>query len=165
MYPQADVPVVQLSINATKPLQYHLDLGARLNALREQGVLILASGNVVHNLRRLDWQRHDSGEEWAQRFDDAATALLEERPGDIAKLTEHPDFRLAAPTPDHFLPLLYIAGIAAADGLPARAWLRGCTLGSISMSCYGVGLEHIDCLAAHEGASVPADVPGDQTNL
>lgn len=165
MYPDADIPVVQLSLNAHKPMEYHLQLGARLNPLRERGVLIVASGNVVHNLRRVDWRRSDSGEDWAYRFDDAATALMSERPGDAVRLTEHADYKLAVPTPDHFLPLLYIAGIAAAAGLAATPLVRGCTLGSISMTCFGVGTDASDCSSGKSDAGVPRDVPADQTNL
>src|SRR5690349_211531 len=74
LYPDADIPVVQLSINALKPLDYHVELGSKLNALRDQGVMILGSGNVVHNLGRIEWNQPDSGFDWAQRFDDAAVA-------------------------------------------------------------------------------------------
>lgn len=165
VYPEADVPVVQLSLNASKPIDYHIELGRRLAALRGRGVLILGSGNVVHNLRRLDWRNLDSGEDWAHRFDDAAASLLAERPGDIAELLNHPDYAVAVPTPDHFLPLLYIAGIAAAAGTGAAPLVRGCTLGSVSMSCYGVGTEEIGCTIGGAAAAVPADVPPDQTNL
>ena len=73
LYPQADVPVVQLSLNAFKPAQYHVQLGARLAALRDRGVLVVASGNVVHNLPRVDW-RNRGGEDWTYRFDDAAVS-------------------------------------------------------------------------------------------
>ena len=165
MYPEADVPVVQLSLNALKPIEYHIELGQRLAALRDRGVLILGSGNVVHNLRRLNWRNLDSGEDWAYRFDDAAASLLAERPGDIAELQKHPDYALAVPTPDHFLPLLYIAGIAAASGAGASPLVRGCTLGSVSMTCYGVGTEGIGCSNGGAAAAVPSDVPPDQTNL
>ncbi len=165
LYPQADVPVVQLSVNALKPFEYHIEMGRRLAALRERGVLVLGSGNVVHNLRRLQWQNHDSGEPWAYRFDDAAAQLMAEAPQDVARLQEHPDYALAVPTPDHFLPLLYIAGVAAAGGAGAASLVRGCALGSISMSCFGVGTETLECAEGGAAASVPADVPADQTNL
>jgi 4,5-DOPA dioxygenase extradiol len=165
LYPGADVPVVQLSLNALKPIDYHLELGTRLAELRDRGVLILGSGNIVHNLRRLDWRNLESGEDWAYRFDDAAAALLADRPGDIAELQQHPDYALAVPTPDHFLPLLYIAGVAAASGQRATPWVRGCTLGSVSMSCYGVGTEDVACTSGGAAASVPGDVPADQINL
>jgi 4,5-DOPA dioxygenase extradiol len=156
--------VIQLSINALKPLEYHVELGRKLAALRERGVLILASGNVVHNLRRVDW-RNPRGEDWAYRFDDAAAALMSERPHDIGELAAHPDYRAAVPTPDHFLPLVYVAGIAAASGKGATPLVRGCALGSISMTCYGVGIEGIECAEGGSAAGVPRDVPPDQTNL
>jgi 4,5-DOPA dioxygenase extradiol len=165
LYPRADVPVVQLSINASKPFEYHLALGARLAALRRRGILIVGSGDVVHNLGRIDWRNRDGGTDWAHRFDDAATALMLERPGDIGVLREHPDYAAAVPTPDHFLPLLYLAGIAAEAGAGARALVRGCTLGTISMTCYGVGTESIGCTDGDGAAGVPRDVPPDQTNL
>jgi 4,5-DOPA dioxygenase extradiol len=165
LHPDADVPVVQLSLNAPKPLEYHVELGARLAALRERGVLILASGNVVHNLRRIDWRNRDGGEDWAYRFDEAAESLMKERPGDIGTLRDHPDFAAAVPTTDHFLPLLYIAGIAAASNGGALPLMRGCTLGSISMTCYGVGMEGVEFAGGGDAAGLPGDVPPDQTNL
>jgi 4,5-DOPA dioxygenase extradiol len=165
LYPAADIPVVQLSLNASKPLEYHVELGGKLAALRDRGVLILGSGNVVHNLRRLNWQNRESGEDWAHRFDDAVAAVMTDRPADIAGLQEHPDFAVAVPTPDHFLPLLYIAGIAAAAAQGAAPLVRGCTLGSVSMTCYGVGTGGIDCTRGGAGGGVPGDVPPDQTNL
>ena len=165
VYPDADVPVVQLSLNVLKPFEYHVELGARLATLRERGVLILASGNVVHNLRRIDWRNRDGGEEWAYRFDAAAESVMRERPGDVRSLLDHPDYASAVPTPDHFLPLLYVAGIAAAGGAGASPLVRGCTLGSVSMTCYGVGVEGIESTDGGIAADVPNDVPPDQTNL
>ena len=165
LYPAANIPVVQLSLNALKPIEYHVELGRQLAALRGRGVLILGSGNVVHNLRRLDWQNRESGEEWAYRFDDAVVSLMAERPGDIAELQNHPDYALAVPTPDHFLPLLYIAGLAAASGAGAAPLVRGCTLGSVSMTCYGLGTDGIGCSAGGAAAGIPGNAPPDQTNL
>lgn len=111
-FPDADIPVVQLSINAEQPLEYHHDLGARLAPLRERGVLVLGSGNIVHNLRVMSADLRDSGSDWAARFDDAAHELLTSAPADVLKLREHPDFDRAVPTADHFIPMLYFAGLA-----------------------------------------------------
>ena len=83
LFPAADVPVVQLSINALKPAEYHLELGAKLAPLRERGVLFLSSGNVVHNLRRVQWDKPDWGDDWAHRFDDYVWQLMAERPGTL----------------------------------------------------------------------------------
>ena len=164
LYPQADIPVVQLSINALKPLDFHLELGRRLAPLRDRGVMILGSGNVVHNLGRIKWSSPDEGFDWAERFDDAVVEQLASDPGDILKVTEHPDFDLAVPTPDHFIPLLYIAGLAAASGEPMEPLVRGYAMGSLSMTCYGVGAD-IGCAEAEGAARTPEGVPADQTNI
>ncbi|WP_163701463.1 4,5-DOPA-extradiol-dioxygenase [Mycolicibacterium sarraceniae] len=111
-FPDASVPVVQLAINADKPLEYHLELGAKLAALGERGVLILGSGNIVHNLAAMDPALGDKGFDWAQRFDDHARAQLLTDPAEAARLREHGDYAAAVPTPDHFLPMLYFAGLA-----------------------------------------------------
>jgi 4,5-DOPA dioxygenase extradiol len=163
LYPDADVPVVQLSINALQPLEYHLELGARLAPLRERGILVLGSGNVVHNLRRVDWQQPDFGFDWAHRFDDAACDLMTRDPRDILSLTRHADFSAAVPTPDHFIPLLYVAGLCD-RAEPARALLRGYSLGSISMTAYGVGCARPAAGDGSAAAALPAAVPADQTN-
>jgi 4,5-DOPA dioxygenase extradiol len=165
LYPDAEIPVVQLSINALKPLDYHLELAARLAPLRDRGVLILASGNVVHNLRLIRWDRPDSAFDWAERFDEAAAARLAEAPGEILGLAEHPDYALAVPTPDHFIPLLYVAGLAASGEGKAEALVRGYALGSISMTCYGVGLGGSGCDEATGAATLPSGVPPEQTNI
>lgn len=164
LYPEADVPVVQLSINALKPLDYHLELGAKLAALRSRGVMILSSGNVVHNLRHIQWDQPEAGTDWARRFDEAAVQQMAEAPGDILKLPEHSDYDLAVPTPDHFIPLLYTAGLAAADGR-AKALVRGYALGSLSMTCYGVGMDGVACAEGEGAAPLPEDVPPEQTNM
>ena len=165
LYPGADVPVVQLSINALRPLDYHLDLAARLAPLRERGIMILGSGNVVHNLRRVQWDRPDAAFDWAERFDDAVVDQLATDPGGILKVREHPDYALAVPTPDHFIPLLYIAGLAAAGGVVAEPLVRGYAMGSISMTCYGVGVAGATGGEAAGAAGLPAGVPADQTNM
>jgi 4,5-DOPA dioxygenase extradiol len=136
--PKADVPVVQLALDARSPFEDHLALGARLAPLRDRGVLILASGNLVHNLGALEWSEPDLGFDWARRFDDAVRTVLTDDPGEAVGLRSHRDFARAAPTPDHFLPLLYLAGVAAAAGQPAQPLVEGCAMGSVSMTSYTV---------------------------
>jgi 4,5-DOPA dioxygenase extradiol len=137
-FPDADIPVVQLSINAEKSLDYHLDLGARLAPLRDSGILIVGSGNIVHNLRAMDPGTPDTGFDWAARFDESVRELLTASPADMARLTEHPDYAAAVPTPDHFIPSLYFAGLLAAAGPSAApdTLIDGYTYGSLSMTSY-----------------------------
>lgn len=164
LFPDADVPVVQLSINALKPLDYHLALAARLSQLRDRGVLILSSGNVVHNLREIEWNKPTEGAAWARRFDEAAITQMHDDPGAILKLVEHPDFKRAVPTPDHFVPLLYTAGIAALEGR-SQPLIKGYSLGSLSMTSYSIG-PAIDLPCEVKGINdLPTDVPADQTNI
>ena len=100
---------MQLSINAEKGFGYHLELGAKLAPLRERGVLIVGSGNIEHNLGGMDRARPHDGFDWAQRFDEDAKLRMLVNPTDVGRLDAHRDFRSAVPTPDHFLPLLYLA--------------------------------------------------------
>ena len=165
LYPEADLPVLQLSINALKPIDYHVELARRLAPLRERGILILGSGNVVHNLRRLDWNNPDAAFDWAERFDEAVVEQLAKDPADILKLQEHPDYALAVPTPDHFIPLLYLAGLAAESGAGVEPLVRGYAMGSISMTCYGIGLGNGHPDEATGAATLPENVPADQTNI
>ncbi|HET9336509.1 MAG TPA: 4,5-DOPA dioxygenase extradiol [Sphingomicrobium sp.] len=164
LYPEADIPVVQLSINALKPLEYHVELGAMLAGLRDKGIMIVGSGNVVHNLRRIQWDQPDTGFDWAQRFDDAAAEQMAIDPGAILGLTGHSDYAKAVPTPDHFIPLLYIAGLAAA-GEGAEPLLRGYAMGSLSMTCYGVSAGPAAEVDGDGAAGLPEGVPADQTNI
>ena len=163
IYPKADVPVVQLSINALKPIEYHLQLASRLAPLRDRGIAILASGNVVHNLQRVRWNQPDGAFDWAQRFDDAVAEQLGREPADILKVAEHPDYRLAVPTAEHFIPLLYLAGLAGRE--PVETLVRGYALGSISMTCYGIGAGLRQPEEATGAAILPRDVPAEQTNI
>jgi 4,5-DOPA dioxygenase extradiol len=163
-YPGGDVPVLQLSINALKPFAYHFELGARLAPLRERGVLIVASGNVVHNLRLLEREQPDFAFPWAREFDAAARAALTEDPADVLRLNDHPAYALAAPTAEHFLPLLYFAGLAAAAASPARVLVDGYAPGSLSMAAYTLGAEvEVADVPEQDATGVP-DIPGDETN-
>jgi 4,5-DOPA dioxygenase extradiol len=176
-FPDADVPVVQLSINAELPLEEHLALGAALDPLRDRGVLVIGSGNIVHNLRAVDWSVPDEGRDWARRYDEAARELLAEDPGSIGRLTEHPDHARAVPTPDHFLPLVYLAGLAAAAGESVSTLVAGYAYGSLSMTSCAIGVPPAPPVTA-DGAvgpgdvardrppvDAPTDVPAEQTNL
>ncbi len=166
VFPDADVPVVQLSINALEPFEDHFDLGRRLAPLRDQGVLVLASGNIVHNLGRIAWNQPGQGFDWAQRFDDAVREVLADDPAEVLKLAEHQDFGLAVPTPDHFVPLLYFAGLVAEAGTTAQPFVDGCALGSLSMTSYAVGCDAGRTTGA-AGSSPPLvpDIPADHTNM
>ncbi len=169
LFPKADVPVVQLSIHSAEDLRYHLELGASLSALRERGVFILCSGNVVHNLRRVAWDIPDRGYDWAERFDAEVKTVMTSRPEQVVEIERHPDYKLAVPTPEHFLPLVYLAGLCGATGQEPAVLVEGGTLGSITMTSYV-----LDCppLSRHEvstsgsGAALPdpASVPPQQTN-
>jgi 4,5-DOPA dioxygenase extradiol len=138
VFPGADVPVLQLSINANETFGYHFDLGARLAPLMGEEVLVLGSGNVVHNLGRINWGAKGQGFDWAHRFDDAVQDVMTHRPEDIGSLVNHPDFHLAVPTPDHFLPLVYIAGLASGSQSRARVFNKSYEMGSLSMTSYAV---------------------------
>ena len=164
-FPKADIPVVQLSINAQKPFEYHLELGAKLAPLREHGVLIAASGNVVHNLRRMDRTQPDAAFDWNRRFDDAVKAAMTSSPEDAVQMRTHRDYDLAVPTPDHFIPLLYLAGLAAAAGRPAKTLVEGYALGSLSMTSYTLDVQRKVEPVSTSGAPPLGGVPGDQSNI
>ncbi len=165
-FPAADIPVVQLSINATKPFDYHLDLGRRLAPLRDRGVLIVGSGNVVHNLGMVDWNQPDSAFDWAQRFDDKVVQMMTSSPGDLGLIVDDRDYGLAAPTPDHFIPLLYFAGLAEEGGETVEVIVDGYSMGSLSMTSYAIGCAE---LLLEDSSLAPApplpDIPADESNL
>jgi 4,5-DOPA dioxygenase extradiol len=166
-FPDAAIPVVQLSIDARREFDFHLELGARLAPLRERGVLVVGSGNVVHNLRELNWSQPDLGFDWARRFDDAARAVLTSTPGNTAGLQSHPDFQHGTPTPDHFIPLLYIAGLASAAARPLDVLVDGYAFGSLSMVSYTLDAT---CPAGRDtrpsaGLPDPVRVPPAATNV
>ncbi len=134
MYPEADIPVVQLSMDAGCPPQHHYDTGRRLSVLRDEGVLILASGNIVHNLARLQWDTPNEGADWAVRFDALVADAIVSR--DHAALVEYghwgSDARMSVPTPEHYLPLLYVVATQSEDDVVEFPVL-GCSLGGLSM--------------------------------
>lgn len=167
-FPEADVPVLQLSIDARRDLDFHFELGERLATLRARGVLILGSGNVVHNLRQLDWGSPDGAFDWTRRFDEAARKALTTRPAEVTKLREHPDWARAVPTPDHFLPLLYIAGLAHAANRPLEVLVDGYAYGSLSMAAYTLDAAPAGGrrdTAPAAGIPDPRVTPGEDTNL
>ena len=167
-FPQADIPVVQLSINAEKPLEYHFELGAALAPLRRRGILIIASGNVVHNLRSVDWSQPDGGYDWAHRFDDSARKYMTASPGAVVGLRSHGDFDNAVPTPDHFLPLLYLAGLADAAASTTDVLVDGYSYGSLSMTSYtldAVYSRRPDSYGAAAPLPGPDLIPTDETNI
>jgi len=165
-FPDASIPVVQLSINAGKPMDYHLKLGAKLAPLRERGVLILASGNVVHNLRGMNWQLVDHGYDWAQRFDEDAKTRMLTDPTEFPTLDAHRDFQRAAPTPDHFIPAVYLAGLAGATDTPqVDVLVDGYAYGSLSMTAYTLGLACPDASGRGGSPQPPADLPPDGSNI
>lgn len=167
-FPDADIPVVQLAINAQKPYEYHLELGAKLAPLRQRGVLIVASGNVVHNLGRIDWSQPAGGFDWARRFNETALERMTTSPADAVLLAGHPDHSKAVPTPEHFLPLLYLAGLAEAAGSTASVLVDGYAYGSLSMAAFTLdGISPESPEAASPGAPLPDPnlAPPDETNV
>lgn len=141
VYPGAGIPVVQLSIDETKPASFHFDIGKRLAPLRDEGVLIVGSGNLVHNLYAYAWGgRSRDPYDWALRFENAAKEMM--MAGDLKPLIGYEalgtDAALSIPTPDHYLPLLYVLG-AGQQGDQIGFPVEGVDGGSISMLAVQVG--------------------------
>jgi 4,5-DOPA dioxygenase extradiol len=141
VYPGADVPIVQLSIDETKPAGFHFDVGRKLAPLRSEGVLIIGSGNLVHNLHAYAWGHHSHDPyDWAVRFESAARDVM--LTGEFGPLVNYEslgrDALLSIPTPDHYLPLLYVLGChqkGESIGFP----VEGVDGGSISMLSVQIG--------------------------
>src|SRR5436305_4443428 len=164
-FPDADIPVVQLSINALKSFDYHLQLGASLAPLREDGVLVIGSGNVVHNLGGVSRAMPDGGFDWARRFDEQAQEFMQLEPTEGLRLDGHRDYDLAVPTADHFLPLLYLAGMAGATDTSADVLVDGYAYGSLSMTSYLVGMDPPIPDGAGFAAPLPDGPPPDGANI
>jgi 4,5-DOPA dioxygenase extradiol len=141
VYPAADIPVVQLSIDKTRPPSFHYEIGRKLSLFREEGVLIVGSGNLVHNLHTYAWGRHPRDPyDWAIRFEETVKELISARAHRLLVDYEAlgPDAALSIPTPDHFLPLLYVLG-AAQEREAVRFPVEGVDGGSISMLSVQIG--------------------------
>jgi len=141
VYPGANVPVVQLSIDETQPASYHFEIGKTLASLREQAVLIMGSGNMIHNLHAYGWGRQiPDPYDWAVRFETTAKGMI--MAGDYESLINYeslgPDALLSIPTPDHYFPLLYVLG-SRQEGEAVTFPVEGVDGGSISMLTVRVG--------------------------
>ena len=140
VYPKAQIPVVQLSIDGTQPAAFHYEIGRKLTALRDEGILILGSGNVVHNLRTMQRTETAAAYDWATAFNDSVRQCIEHR--DHPPLIDYARFgqaaQLSIPTPEHYLPLLYVLGAQREDE-SASILIDGIDLASISMLSVVVG--------------------------
>lgn len=140
IYPRADLPVLQLSIYLGRGADYHYQLGRRLRPLRERGILIVGSGNLVHNLGRLRWEEGAEPYDWAVEFDEWVKERL--AAGDHGALldveTYPPSGKLSIPTPDHWYPLFYVLG-ASHEGEELSFEYEGIDNGSISMRTLSLG--------------------------
>jgi len=142
MYPQANIPVLQLSIDYTRDAQYHFDLAKELYSLRSKGVLIIGSGNIVHNLRMIAWDKMQVpgyGFDWALQINDRIKQLI--RTGDSQTLISYEklkDSRLAIPTPEHYIPLIYSLGLKT-DKDPILIFNDKSVAGSITMTSVKFG--------------------------
>jgi 4,5-DOPA dioxygenase extradiol len=141
VYPDADIPVVQLSIDESRPAKFHFEIGRKLAPLRDEGILIMGSGNLVHNLHTYAWGRHmPDPYDWAIRFETEAKQMM--LAGEHKALIEYemlgPSAKLSIPTPDHYLPLLYVLGTSQA-GESVSFPVEGVDGGSISMLTAKIG--------------------------
>jgi len=139
MYPDADIPIFQVSVNNQASAEEHYALGEKLKDLRKQGVMIFGSGNVVHNLGKIQFSRQD-GYDWAYEFDNKVAEYI--RNNDKAGVVNYETLgriaELAVPIPDHFYPLLYVLG-AAQETDELQVYNEDCIMGSLSMTSYVFG--------------------------
>jgi len=136
MYPKADIPVYQLSIDSGAEAKVHYQIGKEIASLRDKGVLIMGSGNVVHNLGRISWGM-EGGQPWAEEFDGYIRVKIEKREFEdvIDYKSAGKSSELAFHTPDHFLPLLYVLGASTGED-NLTVFNDSCTMGSMSMTSY-----------------------------
>ena len=139
LFPHAGVPVIELSLDRTKPPRWHFDLARELAPLRKKGVLIAGSGNMVHNLRMIDWQAAE-GFDWAREANERLKKLI--AGNESAMLVDYPslgrDVQMGVPTPEHYIPLLYALGLRD-DGEEVSFFNDRTELGAISMTSFRVG--------------------------
>ena len=139
MYPRADVPVVQLSLDMSRPSSWHYELGKDLATLRSKGVLIIGSGDIVHNLGLVDWEHPDGAYDWAQEMNETFKSSMMRN--DHRPLIEYQSFgrgaSLAIPTPDHYLPLLYILALQR-KGESIEFFNDRVIMGSLSMTSFTI---------------------------
>lgn len=137
MYPNADIPTFEFSIDYSKPASYHYELAKQLNFLRDKGVLIIGSGNIVHNLGMVDWKNQTSGYDWANEFDSTVKNLLDK--GDDKSLINYQTLGksalLSIPTNDHYLPMIYVLGLKQEKENVSYLY-EGMEMGSISMRSF-----------------------------
>lgn len=144
-FPDADVPVVQLSMDATKPPAWHFEIGQRLAPLRDEGVLIVGTGNIVHNLPAMDWgDRNCAPYDWSQRFNDyIKAAIAEDAPQRAVDFeSQGQDAKRSLPTPDHYWPLLYVLGARLPGDVPTFA-PDHIEHGSLSMTSVTLSTPHL----------------------
>lgn len=139
MYPLADIPVLQLSIDMRSDRRVHYEIGEALKPLRDEGVLILGSGNIVHDLSKMDWKM-ERGYDWAYEFDDyIKEKIVEGNHEDVLNYEKSGESsRFAFRTPEHFYPLLYVLGASEKDD-DVKVYNDKCLMGSISMTSYVIG--------------------------
>jgi 4,5-DOPA dioxygenase extradiol len=167
MFPHANVPVVQLSVHAGEGIPFHIDLGARLAPLRKRGIFIVGSGNVVHNLRRIDWNLRDEAYDWAVGFDNEVRKVMTTHPAQLGRVESHESYSMCVPTPEHFLPLAYLAGLASEAGKPADILVEGGAMGSLTMTSFVLGCNEIKTDMKERAAARvphPSNIPPEQTN-
>jgi len=137
MYPEADIPTIQLSINYFKPPRYHFELGHRLEFLRDHGILIIGSGNLVHNLGAVNWNSQEFAYDWAQQFEEKITdSILNNKESTFVDFVNLQNLgKKAHPTLDHYLPLLYSIGAGGLVNEP-EVFNKKFVYGSISMTSF-----------------------------
>jgi len=140
MYPDANIPVLQMSIDGTKSPEWHYNLASDLQQLRSKGVLIIGSGNMIHNLRMIDWHKPDNGYDWAIEMNATFKKLIDTEAHQ--QLIEYSEIGSAAslsiPTPDHYLPLLYVLGLKKKNE-QVEYFNDKLVMGSVSMTSIKVG--------------------------